>query len=320
MELRTISDTNIKVTPIGVGTWVTGGWMWGGSKENESIEAIKTALENGVNLIDTAPVYGFGKSESIVGRTLKSLNRRDDIIIATKFGLEWDDNERIRRNSSRNRILKEIDDSLNRLQTDYIDIYQVHWPDPNTSLEETMRTLNDLFKMGKIRAVGVSNYNVSQIKKISSYGKLHCVQPPFNMFEQEIKADILPYCIENKISTLTYGSLCRGLLTGKFSKTDTFPKGDLRKSDPKFQNKKFENYIETVNKLKDLADRKNSSVTQLAIEWTISQPGITCALIGMRNKKQAEINSQVMKNQFFDENDFKEADHIIKNLAIKNHS
>jgi len=313
MELRNISDTGIKVTPIGIGTWVTGGWMWGGADENESANAIETALANGVNLIDTAPVYGFGKSETIVGKTIKKLNCRSNIILATKFGLQWDEKERIRRNSSRERILKEIDDSLKRLQTDYIDIYQLHWPDPNTSLEETMRTLIELRKKGKIRAIGVSNFNVAQIKKISSYGKLDCIQPPFNMFEQEIKSDILPYCAENKISTLTYGTLCRGLLTAKFNKNDTFPKGDLRNSDPKFQGDKFNAYIETVEKLKIIADRKNSSVTQLAIEWTIAQPAVTCALIGMRTGTQAQINTQVLKKQFFEKEDFKEADTIIAN-------
>ncbi len=311
MELRKFGSTDIKVTPIGLGTWVMGGWMWGGADEQDAIDAIKVSLDGGVNLIDTAPIYGFGKSESIVGKALKETGKRDSIILATKFGLEWDENERIRRNTSKQRLLQEFEDSLQRLQTDYIDIYQVHWPDKHTPAQETMETLRELYDKGRIRAIGVSNYTVEQIQESMQYAPVHSLQPPFNMFEQEIKSDLLPFCCENNIATLTYGSLCRGLLTGKFSKKSTFQKGDLRKFDPKFKGDQFIKCLTAVDKLKKIADAKNASMTQLALEWTIHQPGVTCALVGARNAKQAEQNITVLEREIFSTEDFQKADQVI---------
>ncbi len=311
MEYRKISDRDIKVSPIGLGTWVMGGWMWGGADEDDALSAIDVSLEQGINLIDTAPIYGFGKAETIVGKFLKKLKSREKIVISSKFGLEWDDNGRINRNCSKKRILTEIDDSLKRLQTDYIDIYHVHWPDSKTPIEETMSVLADLCESGKIRSIGLSNFNVDQMQQAVDVCKVDVLQPPFNMFNQTSKEKLIPYCENNNISTLTYSSLCSGMLTGKFSKTSVFPKGDLRKFDQKFKGESFIKYLDVVAELKRFASGKGATVTQLAIEWTINRQGITCALIGARNRKQAEENVKALNQQIFSKDDFIAVDKIL---------
>lgn len=312
MELRTLSTTGLKVTPVGLGTWVMGGWMWGGADENDAQEAIHVSLDHGVTLIDTAPIYGFGKAEEIVGKALKKHQARESIVLATKFGLEWDDNRRIRRNTSREQLLKEIEESLQRLQTDYIDIYQVHWPDRNTPHEETMHTLHELYNKGTIKAIGLSNYNVEQIEAARQYAPVHVLQPPFNLFEQDAAVDILPHCAQEGIETLTYGSLCRGLLTGKFSVQSTFKKGDLRKSDPKFKGPLFKQHLKAVDTLQEYAQSKGSTIIQLVMEWTIHQQGVTCALMGARNRQQAESNCSVLHSSVFSQNDYDEVDRIVE--------
>ena len=193
MELADIPGTSLKVSPVALGTWAIGGWMWGGSDEAESISTIRTALEHGVNVIDTAPVYGFGRSEEIVGKAIAEGHLRSRVLIATKAGLEWQ-HGRVFRNASRARILREIEESLRRLRTDHIDIYQVHWPDPLVTIEETAEALHTLFIQGKIRAIGVSNFSVGQIDRFRRVAPLHVLQSPYNLFERGIEADLLPYC------------------------------------------------------------------------------------------------------------------------------
>ncbi|MGM0546757.1 MAG: aldo/keto reductase, partial [Bacteroidota bacterium] len=263
------------------------GWMWGGSDDRLAVDTVVEALEKGVTTIDTAPVYGFGKSEELVGQAVKEFGNREEIQIATKLGLEWDDDGNVQRNSSRERILKEIDDSLNRLQTDYIDIYQVHWPDLDTDFAETAETLQALLDKGKIRAIGVSNYSPDQMDEFQKTAPIHVCQPPYNLFERGIENDIIPYCKEHNITLLTYGALCRGLLSGKMSKDRTFNKGDLRRNaDPKFQGEVFENHLEAVEKLKDYADRNVSKeVIHLAVRWILDK-GIDSAIWGARRPEQ----------------------------------
>ncbi|RJP58882.1 MAG: aldo/keto reductase [Candidatus Auribacter fodinae] len=316
MEIRTLGSSMLKVTPIGLGTWVMGGWMWGGAEEQDGIDAIKISVERGITLIDTAPVYGFGKSETIVGKALKELGCREKIILATKCGLEWDDNERVRRNCGKQRILQEINDSLRRLQTDYIDLYQVHWPDKYTPFEETMGAMRELYDAGKIRAIGVSNYSVEQIEASAQFAPLHTLQPPFNLFEQDTAKELLPYCVKHTIGTLTYSTLCSGLLTGKFTAKSQFSKGDLRKSDPKFKGERFQMYLKAVDALKKFAQSKGSTVGQLAIEWAFNQNGVTCTLVGARNAAQAAANCSVLEKQCFSADDFIEIDKIV-NTIIK---
>src|SRR5580698_8836533 len=195
-EFVAIPNTPLKVSRLALGTWAIGGWMWGGTDHRESIATIHAALHQGINLIDTAPVYGFGVSEEIVGEALEGA--RAEAVIATKTGLEWRDGK-VYRNATRARILKEVDDSLRRLRTDYIDIYQVHWPDPLVPVEETAETMRSLFEQGKIRAIGVSNFSVEQMTRFRRVAPLHVLQPPYNLFERAIDAQILPYCRANGI-------------------------------------------------------------------------------------------------------------------------
>ncbi len=283
-----ISNTDMKASRIGLGTWAIGGWMWGGTDEKESIRTIHTALDKGVNLIDTAPVYGFGRSEEIIGKAVKEHGNRDDIILATKVGLDWKDEQPFR-NGSKERIHQEIDDSLRRLQTDYIDIYQVHWPDPVSPIDETAEALNYLYKQGKIRAIGVSNFTPEQMDYFREAAPLHTLQPPYNLFEREAENDLLPYVQENHMSSLLYGSLCRGLLSGKMTKDRNFEGDDLRKEDPKFQSPRFEQYLSAVDELDKLAqDRFGKRVLHLALKWVIEQPGANIALMGVRRPDQMD--------------------------------
>ena len=288
MEYTTINGTNLKSSRIGLGTWAIGGWMWGGTDERESIQTIHAALDKGINLIDTAPVYGFGVSEEIVGKAIEERGHREKVIIATKVGLEWHDGS-VSRNSSPDRIRKEVQDSLRRLRTDYIDIYQVHWPDLAVPIEETARTMQDLFREGLIRAIGVSNYSTEQMNRFMSVSELHTVQSPDNLFERQIERDVLPYSREKNLSVFAYGSLCRGLLTGTMQPDTKFTGDDLRQSDPKFQPPRFAQYLNAVQQLDDLAQKRyGKHVIDLAVRWVLDQPEITAALWGARHPAELE--------------------------------
>ncbi|MCP8305277.1 MAG: aldo/keto reductase [archaeon] len=294
MEYTKISGTNIKVSYIGLGTWAIGGWMWGGTDEKESILTIHAALDKGINLIDTAPVYGFGLSEKIVGRAVEEYGDRENIIIATKVGIEWKNGETFR-NSTKKRIFKEIEDSLKRLRTDYIDIYQVHWPDPLVPIGETAKAMKQLMKEGKIRAIGVSNYSPEQMEKFRKVAPLHTSQPPYNLFERGIEDDVLPYCQKNDITLLTYGALCRGLLSGKMKPDTKFSGDDLRKIDPKFKPPLYQQYLDAIKKLDDFAQKNyNKRVLHLAIRWILDQPITSVALWGARKPEQMEPVDEVM--------------------------
>jgi aryl-alcohol dehydrogenase-like predicted oxidoreductase len=292
LEIININGTTLKSSRIALGTWAIGGWMWGGTDEKESIRTIHAALDQGINLIDTAPIYGHGRSEQIVGEAVHQRGRRESVILATKVGLDWT-NGKIERNSSRQRILKELEDSLSRLQTDYIDIYQVHWPDLLVPVEETAATLRELYEQGKIRAIGVSNYSLEEMERFKAIAPLHTIQPPYNLFEREIEGDVLPYAFDHGVTTLTYGALCRGLLSGAMHTDRQFAKDDMRKTtDPKFQAPHFAEYLNAVSKL-DAFARENfgKRVIHLAVRWLLDQPGVGVALWGARRPEQlAPIN------------------------------
>jgi aryl-alcohol dehydrogenase-like predicted oxidoreductase len=288
MEYTVISGTEMNVSRIAQGTWAIGGWMWGGTDETESIRTVHAALDKGINLIDTAPVYGFGVSEEIVGKAIEERGHRENVFIATKVGLEWHDGS-VTRNSSPARIRKEVQDSLRRLRTDYIDIYQVHWPDLAVPIEDTARTMQALFKEGLIRAIGVSNYSPEQMNRFMTVSELHTVQPPYNLFEREIERDVLPFVRENNLSAFAYGPLCRGLLTGTMRRDTKFTGDDLRLSDPKFQPPRFAQYLDAVQQLDDLAQRRYAkNVMDIAVRWVLDQPGITAALWGARHPEELE--------------------------------
>ncbi len=293
VETTQIPGTDLKPSRIALGTWAIGGWMWGGSDDAQSIRTIQSAVDRGITLIDTAPVYGFGHSEEIVGQALAEGGRRAKVAIATKVGLAWKDGKPFR-NASRSRVMQEIDDSLRRLKTDVIDLYQVHWPDPNVPLEETAGTMNDLLKAGKIRAIGVSNFSTAQMDKFRAVAPLHTEQPPYNLFEREIERDVLPYAKRNKIVTLAYGALCRGLLAGKMTPDTRFSGDDLRRSDPKFQPPRFAQYLKAVAALDQFAQKNyGKRVVHLALRWILDQQGEGFALWGARKPEQLDPLDQV---------------------------
>jgi aryl-alcohol dehydrogenase-like predicted oxidoreductase len=294
MEHAIISGTEMKVSRIAQGTWAIGGWMWGGTDERESIRTIHAALDIGINLIDTAPVYGFGVSEEIVGKAIEERGHRERVFIATKVGLEWH-NGSVSRNSSHRRIRQEVQDSLRRLRTDYIDIYQVHWPDLAVPIEETARIMQTLLKEGLIRAIGVSNYSPEQMNQFMSVHTLNTVQPPYNLFERQIDRDVLPYARAKNLSTFAYGPVCRGLLTGTMRPDTKFTGDDLRLSDPKFQAPRFAQYLDAVQQLDDLARKRyGKRVMDLAARWVLDTPGITSALWGARHPAELEAVTRVL--------------------------
>jgi aryl-alcohol dehydrogenase-like predicted oxidoreductase len=293
MDQIAINKSGLKTSRIGLGTWAIGGSMWGGTDEAQAIATIRSAVERGVTLIDTAPVYGFGHSEEVVGKALAEGGLRDKAQIATKVGLAWIDSE-IYRDSRRTRVLDEIEDSLRRLRTDVIDLYQVHWPDLETPIEETARALDDLRRQGKIRAVGVSNFSPAQMNAFRAVAAVDAVQPPYNLFEREIEADVLPYAKNAGLAVLSYGALCRGLLTGKITAKTTFKGDDLRKADPKFRGSRLVQYLAAVSELDALArERFGKSVLALAVRWVLDQGPTTIALWGARRSDQLDPVAEI---------------------------
>ncbi len=293
LETINIPGTRLQPTRVALGTWAIGGSMWGGSDDADSIRTIQSAIDRGINIIDTAPVYGFGHSEEIVGRALAEGGRRQKTIIATKVALDWKDGKAFR-NASKARIEKEIEDSLRRLQTDVIDIYQVHWPDDATPIAETAETLGKLFNAGKIRAIGVSNFNVAQMEAFRAVAPLHTIQPPHNLFERGAEKDVLPYAAKNDIASLAYGPLCRGLLAGKMNANTTFTGDDLRRNDPKFQPPRFAQYLAAVSAIEAFArNNYGKSVLDLAIRWVLDRQPLSIALWGARKPDQLDPISRV---------------------------
>jgi aryl-alcohol dehydrogenase-like predicted oxidoreductase len=287
MEFVDIPGTQLRVSRVALGTWAMGGWMWGGTDERESVRTVWAALDQGINLIDTAPAYGCGVSEEIVGRAIPDTGLRARAVIATKAGVEMCKGKAYR-NATRQRILREIDDSLRRLRTDYIDIYQVHWPDPLVPIEETAEAMRALYDMGKIRAIGVSNFSVEQMERFRRVAPVHVLQAPYNLFERAIEAQILPYCVATNIVTFGYGALCRGLLSGRMQADTRFEGDDLRRTDPKFQPPRFTQYLAAVRRLDQLArDHFHRRIIQLAVRWMLDQ-GISVALWGARHPGQLE--------------------------------
>ncbi|SDG33968.1 Predicted oxidoreductase [Limimonas halophila] len=288
IETTAIADTGMSATRIGLGTWAIGGWMWGGTDEAESIRTVQAAVDRGITLVDTAPVYGMGESEELVGRALAEGGRRDKVVLATKVGLEWHGNQPYR-NATPARIRTEIEDSLHRLQTDVIDVYQVHWPDPLVPVEETAQAMKALYDEGKIRAIGVSNFAPAEMWRFSAEAPLHVIQPPYNIFERHAEQDIFPFAREHGQTTLTYGALCRGLLTGKLTPDTTFEGDDLRNVDPKFKNPRYRQYLDAVAKLDALAREHDAkSVLHLALAWLLRKPGVGVALWGARRPDQLD--------------------------------
>lgn len=309
MEFTQIPNLMPKISRIGLGTWAMGGSLWGHSDEEDSIKTIHRALDLGINIIDTAPGYGFGQSEEIIGKAIKQYGKRDSIIIADKFGLNLESQTNVFRDSRRKSILAEIETSLRRLQTDYIDLYQVHWPDLHTPQKDTAQVLLDLLKQGKIRAIGVSNYALKEIEEFSQVAPIHAIQLPFNIFEREMEINVLPFCQKKNIASLGYSSLCRGLLTGTLKEDDEFE--ELRKNfDPKFKKPHFPQYLVCAGRLQQwAADKYRRSLVSVAIRWSLDK-GINVALWGARRPAELDPIEEILGWHLTNE-DFHEIDQII---------
>lgn len=305
MEYRKIGQSEVRASAITFGAWAIGGWMWGGADRSDALDAIRASYDLGVTTIDTAPVYGQGLSEEIVGEALKGM-QRDKVQVFTKFGMRWDlkkgdfalaskDNDGndidIYKYAGRESVILECENCLRRLGTDYIDLFQQHWPDTTTPIEETMEALEQLLRQGKIRAAGVCNYNVEQMKRAEAVLPLASNQVPYSMVLRNIEKEVVPYCIEHGKSVIAYSPLQRGLLTGKIKPGHIFGEGDTREGSRFYSDENIVRINAFLEKIKPIADQKNASLAQLVIAWTIRQPGITVALVGARNAEQAIQNA-----------------------------
>lgn len=309
MKYRKLGNTDLNLSVITFGAWAAGGWMWGGNESNDAVRAIEAAMDQGVNAIDTAPIYGQGTSEDIVGEALMTIPR-DQVHILTKFGMRWDlakgdfamhsqnnlgKDIDVYKYAGSESVIKECEDSLRRLRTDYIDLYQIHWPDSTTPIAETFEAVNKLIKDGKVRYAGVCNYNVSQMAEAEKYVDLASNQVPYSMTRREIENDVVPYCLENNKGILAYSPMDRGLLTGKMKPGQAYSEGDHRKGLWQFKDVNITKINEFLQKIKPIADEKDLSVGQLVLLWTLEQPGITIALAGARNEEQAVQNAKAIE-------------------------
>ncbi len=289
MDAVTLGMTDLVVAPIAFGTWELGG-EWGTFSEPTAIDAIRHARELGINLFDTAQGYGFGASERLLAHALRAEldAHRDAIVIATKGGLRMTDNGLVR-DSSREWLRQGVDDSLRALGVDYIDLYQVHWPDPDVSFAETADALDELVQQGKIRHVGVSNYSAAQMAEFARTRPVETNQVPYSVFRRDIEGDVLPYAAEHDIGILAYGPLAHGLLTGALHENTSFSPGDWRGDNPSFEGETFQRNLETVSELRRYAaDELDCTVAQLAVAWTLANPAVGVAIVGARRPRHIE--------------------------------
>ncbi len=291
MQTRRLGKTDLELTTVGLGTWAMGGpWEfgWGPQDDDEAIGAILAALDTGINWIDTAPAYGLGHSEELVAQALKQIKNKP--LIATKCGILWNDRKEKVTHLKRESIRKECHNSLKRLKIDVIDLYQMHWPDPEEDIEEAWEEMARLVEEGKVRYIGVSNYNMEQIERISRICPPVSLQPPYSMLHREVEGDLLDYCTENNIGVVVYSPMQRGLLTGKFSaeRLAKLPPDDHRRRNPDFQEPNFSATLELVERLKRIASRNGKTCAQLAISWVLRREEITAAIVGARRPGQIE--------------------------------
>jgi len=292
MQKRRLGWTDLEFTVIGFGSWAMGGggwkFSWGPQDDQESIEAIKRAVDLGVNWIDTAAIYGLGHSEEVVGKALKEISPRP--FIATKCGLVWDEAKNISNRLKRESVRREAEASLRRLGVDVIDLYQIHWPYPDEDIEEGWAEMSRLVEEGKVRYIGVSNFNVSQMERIKKIHPIASLQPPYSMLKRGIEAEILPYCAENNIGVIVYSPMQKGLLTGAVTRERVaqFAPDDHRRNDPQFQEPELSINLELVEKLREIAARYGKTPAQLAVAWVLRRPEVTSAIVGIRRPSQIE--------------------------------
>ena len=330
MEFRKLGTSDLEISVITFGAWAAGGWMWGGTERSDAVNAIRAACDLGVTSIDTAPVYGQGTSEEIVGEAIKDIPR-DKVQILTKYGLRWDtkqgefyfssnDNDGnpidLYKFAGKEGVIRECEDSLRRLRTDYIDLYQIHWADPTTPVQETMEAVAVLIEQGKVRHAGVCNYNVTQMKEAEKHLALVSNQVPYNMVDRRIEEELIPYVLRNNRSILAYSPLQRGLLTGKMKAGYEFAEGDHRKGVRYFTDENIMRTNAFLDRIRPLADQKNASLGQVAIRWTVEQPGVTIALVGARNRSQAEENAKAI-NIKLDESEIEFINNELNKLTLE---
>jgi len=308
MELRELGKSGIMVTPMAFGAWAIGGWMWGGAEEKESIEAVRAAYDAGITTLDTAPAYGFGRSEELLSKALGGIPRNSYQLL-TKFGLNWSTNQgeyyfdsvdndgkpfKMHKWASRQRVVQECEDCLRRLKTDYIDLFQIHWPDSTTPISETFEAVQRLMEQGKVRAAGVCNYNTKQIDEALQTIQLASNQVPYSMLFRDIEKDVIPQALEKGLGIIPYSPLQRGLLTGKIKPGHRFNEGDTRKGNRFYSDENIQRVNILLENIKAIADSHNATLAQLVINWTSHRPGVACVLVGARNAQQVADNAKAL--------------------------
>jgi aryl-alcohol dehydrogenase-like predicted oxidoreductase len=292
MQTRKLGFSDLHLTTVGLGTWAIGGpWLygWGPQDDSDSLAAIRRALELGINWIDTAAIYGVGHAEEMVGRAIAG--RRDEVILATKCGRLWDDEAgELKSVLKADSIRREVEDSLRRLKVEVIDLYQIHWPDPDEDVEEGWSTIAELVREGKVRYGGVSNFSLAQLERVQPIHPVASLQPPYNMLQREVEDELLAYCAANQIGVIAYGPMSAGLLTGKLTRQRIadLPEGDWRRRNARFSEPQLSANLRLVDKLRPIAGRKGISLAQLAIAWVLRRPEVTAAIVGARRPDQIE--------------------------------
>lgn len=298
MKTRQLGKDGPYLTEIGLGAWAIGGpwaWGWGPQDDQQSIKTIRRAIDLGINWIDTAAVYGLGHGEEVVGQAIRE--KRKDVFLATKCGLVWDDRQRVRNNLRPESIRKECEVSLRRLNTDYIDLYQIHWPDPQTNVQDSWGEMTRLKEEGKVRYIGVSNFDVPLLEKCQAIEPVQSLQPPYSMLHRilypEVEKEILPWCKEHGVGVVAYSPLQNGLLTGKFTRErlENLPPDDWRHKSEFFKEPFFSRALEFVGRLKPIAGNYQKSLTELAIAWVLMNPAVTSAIVGARRHEQIVENA-----------------------------
>ncbi|MBC7826774.1 MAG: aldo/keto reductase [Chitinophagaceae bacterium] len=306
MEVRRLGTSDIMVTPMAFGAWAIGGWMWGGAEEKEALIAVKAAYEAGITTIDTAPAYGFGRSEELISKALEGIPRSNYQLL-TKFGLNWStaqgeyyfdsvDNDgkafKMFKWASKERVMKECEDCLGRLKTDYIDLFQIHWPDSTTPVNETFEAVQRLIEQGKVRAAGVCNYNTMLVSEALDTIQLASNQVPYSLVFRDMEKEVIPQAIEKALGIISYSPLQRGLLTGKIKPGHHFSEGDTREGNRFYTDENIIKVNLLLESLKPIAEKYKATIGQLVINWTMHRPGIACVLVGARNAAQVNDNAK----------------------------
>jgi len=294
VQYRKLGRTGLEISVIGLGTWAIGGgeWQfgWGDQNDADAVAAIRRSVELGINWIDTAAVYGLGRSEELVGAAIRGIAEADRPLIATKCGRVWQDNGQIGKCLSRESVINECEASLRRLQVDCIDLYQMHWPEPDEDIEEGWETLAHLQQQGKVRHIGVSNHNAKQLARLQSIAPVVSLQPPYSMIARDIEDEILPWCFEHHTGVLCYSPMGKGMLTGAFTaeRAHSLSENDHRSRDPRFQSPQLEVNLTFVDRLQEVAAELSWTVPELAIAWVLNHPAVTSAIVGARSARQIE--------------------------------